>query len=146
MDVVDVGFAVGFLALLVAVGTIIHEFLHAIILRAFGIPYTIEWFTVSHMSSLQSWFTVKWATVTPGSLPADVSPWQLRLAALAPLSIAAPFVLVIAGVLPDPFAQGTLTLKLAAIALMASAIPSPDDFSLFWHAERVLSERDEITR
>ncbi len=143
MDPVGVGSAVVFLVILVICGTIIHEFLHAIILHAFGIPYTIEWFTVSHMSSLQSWLTVEWATVTPVSVPADVSPWQLRLAAMAPLVTAAPFVLVVAGILPDPFEYGTVAPKLVAIALMAAAIPSPDDFSLFWYAERALSECNE---
>lgn len=139
MYALDVGSAVVFLVLLVAGGTILHELLHLLILRVFGIPYSVEWFSVSHMGSLQSWLSVKWATVTPDILSEDVSPWHLRLAAIAPLTIAAPFLLAVGGVVPNPFADGTVLQKLAVIALLACAIPSPDDFSLFWHADRVVS-------
>jgi hypothetical protein len=140
MYVVDIGAAVGALVVLVAAGTVVHEYLHAFTLKTFGIPYTIEWFS-GRDRSLRSWLSVRWATVTPDSAPADASAWQLRLAAMAPLSLAAPFVLVATGVLPDPFAYGTVSLELAAVALLATAIPSPADFSLFWYADRVLAER-----
>lgn len=140
MSLLNLGVAVCTLLALVAAGTVVHEYLHALALRTFGIPYTIEWFS-GRDRSLRSWLSVRWATVTPDSVPADAAPWQLRLAAIAPLSLAAPLLLVATGVIPDPFAQGTVTLELAAVALLAAAIPSPDDFSLFWYADRVLADR-----
>jgi hypothetical protein len=140
MSLIDLGVTVGALLALVAAGTVVHEYLHALTLRTFGIPYTIEWVS-GRDGGLRSWLSVRWASVTPDSVPPDAAAWQLRLAAIAPLSLAVPFVLVGTGIIPAPFARGPGALELAAVALLATAIPSPDDFSLFWYADRILNQR-----
>lgn len=138
--------AVPLLVAAVAAGTVVHELLHASALRAFGVPYRIEWLPGHDGTGLlEASLYVKWAAVTPRSFPDDLSAWRLRVAALAPIALATPFVLIATGLLPDPFATDAVLLKVVAIAVMACAIPSPQDFSLFWHAERALAEHDPGT-
>jgi hypothetical protein len=52
--------------------------------------------------------------------------------------MATPLVLVLSGVLPDPARAGNQYLTAAMIGWLACAVPSPQDFSLFWYAERAL--------
>jgi hypothetical protein len=143
MNAVDVGSAGLLLMALVVGGTMLHELLHAAVLSASGVPFTIRWFSPTDVTDLRSWASGGWATVRPDSYPPGVSPWQLRLAALAPMVMALPVLLVAAGVVPDPFPAGSVLFELAAVASMACAIPSPSDFSVVWHADRLLDEHGE---
>lgn len=72
-------------------------------------------------------------------LPDEVSPWFLRGAALMPLCLALPLVLIPFGVLPDPFVSGELGPRLALVAWIGCSIPSPQDFSLAWYPEEALA-------
>lgn len=129
------------LVAVVTVGTVTHELAHAAVLRAFDVPYRIEWLPGSDDAGLlQASLLVKWAAVTPTALPADLSAWRLRAAALAPFSLAVPLLLVALNVVPDPFGTEHVLLQALAIGWMACALPSPQDFSLFFHAEKALAE------
>lgn len=136
---------VGLLALVgtAAVGVLVHELSHATALYLAGVPCRIE---VLPGRGSSGRFRVgvggPLARVTPTRLPEDQPPWTLRAAALMPLVLAAPFVLVVAGVLANPFAAGEGPLALAAIAWLACAIPSPGDFSLVWYPERAIASEE----
>ena len=124
---------------MLCLGTVAHELAHASVLHVLGVPYDIEWLpdrgsgTVYNVGIFGTW-----ATVTPRSIPPEVSPWGLRLSALAPLGLAAPLVLVFVGVLPDPLSSTNPVHVVGTVTWLAFALPSPRDFSLFWYADRVL--------
>lgn len=126
----------------VGVGTAAHELSHVLALTASGVPCRVR-IRPDRAESGVLGATVPgaWATVTPTALPADVAPWRLRIAAMMPLCLAAPFALVFAGVLPDPFATGDVALQAAAVGWLGCALPSPRDFSLLWYPRRALAER-----
>lgn len=118
----------------VGVGLVAHELAHAAVLAAFGIPYEIEWFPRSPTLAAAAYGT--WATVTPSPVSADPSPWKLRLSAIAPLALAIPPSLVLSGVVPlDGAGLWAVTV---VVGSLGCALPSPQDFSLFWHAERIV--------
>lgn len=123
----------------VVAGTVAHELSHAAVLRAFAVPYEIEWLPArSHAGTLRASLVGGWASVRPRRLSRDCPAWGLRVAALAPFVMATPLVLVLSGVLPDPARAGNQYLTAAMIGWLACAVPSPQDFSLFWYAERAL--------
>ena len=124
----------------VAVGLVTHELAHAAALRVSGIPYDVEWFPGSDAdASLGTGLAGRWATVTPTRVPEGVAPWRLRVAAMAPLLLTLPFVAVAVGAVPDPLAAGNPSLQLAAVGWLACALPSPQDFSVLWYADRALA-------
>lgn len=141
MFAIELLIAGGVLLVTLGVGTIAHELSHAIVLRAFGIPHTIEWLPgVDAAGSFRTGVCGAWATVTLRSTPTTVRPTRLRLAAIAPLAMVSPVLLIPAGVLPDPFAVGNVYGMAAVIAWLGCALPSPRDFSLVWYAERSILE------
>jgi len=77
-------------------------------------------------------------TNSSGSKAAGPAPRRLRAASLAPLALATPLAAVLVGAVPDPFAGGSLYLQLVVVGWLACSLPSPQDFSLVWHANRVL--------
>lgn len=138
----DVAAAAGVLLATVGVGTVAHELCHAAVLRAFGVPYDVAWGVRGDGAGrFGGGLAGTWATVTPRDLPRGLSPWVLRLAALAPFALAAPAVLVPLGVLPDPLAAADPALAAATVAWLGCALPSPRDFSLFWHAADAIADR-----
>jgi hypothetical protein len=128
-------------ALVVAVvaGTVAHELAHALVLRTLGVPYRIEWLPDREEAGMfRAGLRGRWATVNPCNVPRGLSPWRLRVAALAPLGLATPLALALLGVLPDPFQTGNPYAGAAAIGWLACALPSPQDFSVVWYAERAI--------
>ena len=128
--------------LLVAViaGTVVHELSHAAALRAFSVPHVVEFLPRrAEVGTLRASITGEWARVVPCDLSSDLSPWALRVAALMPLLLATPLALVPLGVLPDPFGSDNPYLIAATLGWTACALPSPQDFSLVWHAERIVA-------
>lgn len=126
------------------VGVTAHELSHAAVLRVAGVRCRIRVLPGAKRSSAVSLgASGPLAQVTPVSVPDDVSPWTLRAAAMAPLWLAAPFVLVAVGAVPGG-APG-LTVQLAAVALLGCSIPSPQDFSLLWYPEQSLAAHREST-
>lgn len=132
----------GVLFATVGVAVVAHELTHSLVLWALGIPHHIDWLPVRNASGrFEVGVRGPLATVTPRSIPRDRSSWGLRLAAVAPLVLATPILLVLLGVLPDPFASGNPFVIAATIGWFGCALPSPQDFSVFWYADRVLDER-----
>jgi hypothetical protein len=137
----DLLLAGGALLLTLGVGTVVHEFAHAAVLWTLGVPFDVEWLPDREEAGpAGAGFFGRWASVTPRRLPPDLSPWGLRAAALAPLVLAAPMALVLVGVLPDPNATGNLPLIVATLTWFGCALPSPQDFSLVWHADAAIEE------
>jgi len=127
-----------------AVGMVAHELSHALALRLGGVPCTVT-VLPKHADSgrFRMGIRVPLARVTPTRVPESLPSWRLRAAAIAPLSLAIPFGLVLVGVLSDPFAGGSQALQAAAIAWFGCAIPSPRDFSLVWYPEAAIATRDQ---
>jgi len=125
-----------------AVGVITHELAHALALRLGGVPCRV---TVLPKRGDTGRYRLgvrgPLARVTPTRVPADLPPWRLRVAAMAPLCLATPLALSLVGILPDPFAGGSLALQAATIAWLGCAIPSPRDFSLLWYPEAAIATR-----
>lgn len=141
LGAIDLLGAAAVLVTTICVGTVAHELTHAMALRALGIPYDLTWLP-GHESPgrLGAGISKTWATVTPMSIPTGVPPNGLRLAAVAPLVLATPLLLVLVGVLPDPVESGDLLLVAATVAWFGCALPSPQDFSMFWYPERAMDD------
>ena len=139
--VTDVLLAGGALFFALSLGVVAHEFSHAVVLRALGVPFEVAWLPDrGGRRSMTIGAFGRWASVTPRSLPPDLSPGGLRVAALAPFVLATPMVLILVGAIPDPIQMGNVPLVAATIAWFGCALPSPQDFSLFWHAEQAIEE------
>ncbi len=123
----------------VSLGIVMHELTHALVLHCLGIPYEIHWLPARHTAGYLGVFGT-WAVVTPQTVSADTPAWGLRLSAIAPLSLALPFVLVTVGVVPDPLTSGNQVLGAVTIGWLACALPSPQDFAVFWYAHRALEK------
>lgn len=139
--VTDVLLAGGALLLALSIGVVAHELSHAAVLRALGVSFDVSWLPDRGApESVRAGAFGRWAAVTPRSLPPELSPRGLRLAALAPLVLATPMALILLGALPDPIQSGNLPLVAATLAWFGCALPSPQDFSLFFHAEAAIAE------
>lgn len=124
----------------VGAGLVAHELTHALVLYGFGIPHDINWFPrQSGSSRFGVDRSAPVATVTPRSIPTGVPRWGLQLSAIAPLVLALPFVLVPIGFLPDPLATNNPFVIGMTVGWLACALPSPQDFDLFWHTEAAIS-------
>lgn len=144
MDPLSIGGAVGALLLALCLGTVAHEYTHALALRAFGIEYRIDWLGEREgFGRLRTGILGPWASVTP-QLSDDSSVMGLRIAGLMPLTLTFPFVLVGVGVVPDPLATGSPYVIAAAVAWLGCALPSPQDFSTVWYAHRLVDEDGPI--
>lgn len=133
----DAVLALGVLVGAVATGILAHELLHTACLRAAGVPSTLQL-----GGGNSRWLGAglgAFASVHVERLPAGVSPWQLRVASLSPLVLTAPLLGIGLGVLPDPFASSNVLAQAALIGWLACALPSPQDFSQFWHADDLVS-------
>ena len=125
-----------------ALGVAAHETAHVAVLRLAGVSHSVEVLPGEDERSGAGWGGAL-VRVTPGHGAVDVSPWQLRSAALMPLCLSAPLVLVFAGVVPDPFSGGHPSAQAALVAWLGCSIPSPRDFSLAWYPERAVAAARE---
>lgn len=138
MSPIDLPLALLAFGLAASLGIVVHECAHAVTLGAFGIPYRMEWLPSDGDGPVLGAAIGAFARVTPLDLPAACPAWQLRVAAMAPLALLAPFALVAAGVVADPFAGDAPIRAMAAAGWLACALPSPGDFSLLFHAEQAI--------
>ncbi|MFD1588892.1 hypothetical protein ACFR9U_18090 [Halorientalis brevis] len=126
------------LVVTVALGTVVHEGSHALALRAFGVPYELSWLPATADGETYHGLFGALASVRPLGVRQGSAPWSLRIAAMMPLCMSVPVVLMLAGVLPDPVASGNLVGTAAVIGWLACALPSPQDFSILWYADRAI--------
>lgn len=124
----------------VGVGTVAHELSHAAVLTLLGIECDL---TIGLGRVGASQFDVSlfgtWAAVTPREISHDgVS--AMRLSSVAPLILAVPFVAIVIGIAPDPLQADSLLPAAWTIGWLACSIPSPQDFSVFWHADQAIAE------
>lgn len=125
----------------VGVGIVAHELSHAAVLYLLGIRCDIAIGPERVGASRFDWIvTGAWAVVTPRDISPGTSAWAMRLSSVAPLVLAVPFLTVVTGVVPDPVGADSPLLVAWAVGWLACAIPSPQDFSVFWHPERAIAE------
>ena len=124
----------------VCVGLVAHEFAHAAVLRCLGIPFDVDWLPTS-TSRLDGRTHSALAAVTPTRIPVETPTWGIQLSAVAPLVLATPFLLIVFGIVPDPLAMANPYLAGMTVAWLACSLPSPQDFSVFWHADSLQSGR-----
>lgn len=129
------------LSLTVGVGIGAHELSHATVLSLFGIQCDIA-IGPDRVRTYQFDSTVPGAlaAVTPREIAPETTSLAVRLSAVAPLLLAVPFVAIAAGIVPDPLQADNPLLSAVTIGWLACAIPSPQDFGVFWHAERAITE------
>ncbi|PSQ02993.1 hypothetical protein BRC95_09985 [Halobacteriales archaeon QS_5_68_33] len=121
-----------------AAGMTAHELAHALAYRLLSVPCTIT-FLPDRTDPPAAGGLGRLATVRPTGRLDRLSPWRLRVAAVAPLCLVAPFVLVPLGAAADPFALGNPAVAAAAVGWAACSLPSPQDFALVWYPERALA-------
>lgn len=130
------------LATSVALGLIAHEWAHALTLHAFGVGYDVEFFPDRSGGLLGLVTSCPWAHVRPRPLGTE-PPWTLRLAAMAPLAMTLP-VVAVAATVGVPGADAPVATALL-LGWLGCAIPSPQDFSVAFYADRLLSEAGDHT-
>lgn len=130
------------LLLTVCVGIVAHELSHAAVLNLLGIQCDI---IIGPEQVGTSQFDPNipgtWAAVIPRKISPGTSAWAMRLSSVAPLVLAVPFVMVVTGIVPDPLQANSPLLSAWTVGWLACAIPSPQDFSVFWYAERAVADQ-----
>ncbi|WP_458206657.1 hypothetical protein [Haladaptatus sp. NG-SE-30] len=135
MSVIESVGALGWLLGSLAVGICVHETLHAVFLRAIGVACRIEFLPSRTAGGVGvGLLGGAWARVTLSEISTTTSVRGLKLAALSPILMLTPFAFVALGMAPDPMTQDDLPLKLATIGWFATALPSAQDFVMFWQA------------
>lgn len=139
MELLGAVHATGLFVGTLVVGVVAHETSHFVALRLAGIPCRVELLPTRADGRVSPDIWAPLARVRPTPPIGDVAPAHLRVAALMPLWLAAPLVLIFAGVLPDPFASGSVGSRLVLIAWIGCSIPSPQDFALAWYPEQAIA-------
>jgi hypothetical protein len=129
-----------------AVGICVHELLHLVPLHLADADYAIRLLPESESTgetgstaeptpwaSLQNALTSGLVRVEVTHVQPSTPEWVLRVAALLPLALALPLVLVGLGVVPDPITTGDHLAAVVLIAVTGCGLPSPADWSVVWH-------------
>ena len=137
-----------------AVGICVHELLHLVPLRLVdatctvtvcptddAAPSTDTTTSPTVWATLQNALTSGLVRVEVTHLPPAAPDWAVRVAALLPVVLALPLLLVAAGVLPDPVATGDHVATAALVAAAACGLPSPADWAVVWHGSRLYDRR-----
>lgn len=123
----------GVLAVTLWAGILVHESAHAAVRHAFGIRFDVSWRPDRRAAGTDLAIASPLATVTPRPVAHRRSQRAVRLATIAPLALATPISLVVVGVLPDPLATGYPYVAAVTVGWAACALPSPQDFAVFYH-------------
>jgi hypothetical protein len=129
-----------------AVGVVVHELLHATVLRTAGVRCAVEFRPRSPGGGrFETLVSGALASVSIESIPERCPAWRLRAAALAPLVMLLPAT-VFALLLTHGHVPRTLGTAVL-VAWLGSALPSPADFAVVWHPNqtRSLLSRDGAT-
>lgn len=127
------------LAAALAVGVCVHELLHLVPLRLANAGYTVTVCPTDETDSPAGWASLGNALagglvrVEVTHLPSTAPEWVVRVAALLPVALALPLLLVAAGALPDPVAAGDHVATVLLVAGAACGLPSPADWAVVWH-------------
>ena len=134
MNGMDLVVAGCILMVAVGAGLLAHEWAHALTLRLCRIEYTVSYFPGRDEGIAGTLRSCPWAVVEPRPSGTE-SAWSLRVAALAPFALALPvFVLGVTG----PGLASHPPVLAAMIGWLACSIPSPQDFSVVFHAHELL--------
>lgn len=123
------------MCLTVVVGVLVHELLHAAVLRSAGVDCSLRFRPENEAAEgFRTLATGALASVGIESVPANCSLWRLRVAALAPLAMVLP-VAAFAWLLGAGSLTGSPLHTLVVICWLGCALPSPADFAIVWHTE-----------
>ena len=92
-------------------------------------------------ATLQNALTGGLVRVEVTHLPTDAPDWVVRVAALLPIALSIPLLLVAVGVLPDPVVAGDRAATVLLVAAAACGLPSPADWAVVWHGSRLYRGR-----
>ncbi|WP_394349014.1 hypothetical protein [Natrialba swarupiae] len=122
------------LVLAVVVGLVVHEGLHALVLRLARVEYTVVYGPDRTGGIVGLIASCPWALVQPYPT-GEESPLVFRASALAPLALAA----LVFGLVGFDFVSLESPVATAmAIGILGCSIPSPQDFSVAFYAHRLL--------
>lgn len=123
-----------------ALGVCAHELLHLVPLRLANASYTVTLLPANGgadsstaWTTLQNAFAGGLVRVEVTHVPPSAPGWAVRIAAILPVALALPLLLVAAGVLPNPLAAGDRVATAALLGATACGLPSPADWSVVWH-------------
>ena len=126
----------------VVVGICVHELLHLVPLYLVDADYTVTVLPDEKATGPTAWTTLR-SALSSGLVRVEIThvqpstpDWVLRVAAILPLALALPLLLVGAGVVPDPLATDDHLAAVVFIALTGCGLPSPADWSVVWHGSR----------
>lgn len=127
----------------VVVGICVHELLHLVPLYLADADYTIIVLPDDDPTGPTAWTTLQ-STLSSGLVRVEIThvrpstpDWVLRVAAMLPLVLALPLLLIGVGVVPDPLAADDHLAAVVFIALTGCGLPSPADWSVVWHGSRL---------
>lgn len=129
--------AIGALLVSLAVGVVVHESLHLLVLRRAGVECSLTFESARDWRSFDAPLTGDLASVELESIPPSCTRWHFRTAALAPLAmvfVAGGYVTLVQLGLPAETLPGSLAL----IGWLAWALPSPADFASVWDTDEAL--------
>lgn len=126
--------AVALLASL-AVGVIVHECLHLIVLRRAGVNCSLAFAASRDWRGFRNLAAGHLASVELESVPETCSAGRLRLAGLAPLAMV-PLAVGYVALVQYGLAADTLVGSVALIGWLACSLPSPADFAIVWEPEK----------
>lgn len=128
----------------VLAGTVAHELSHAAMLKLVGVPYDFRWLPGRTDDDAKTRLSGALASVVPRQDVERDAATGLRVAALMPFVLALPLLAVPFGVVPDPFSTGHLPVQMAVVGWLGCSLPSPQDFSVAFHAERALERTPDV--
>jgi hypothetical protein len=127
----------------VVVGICVHELLHLVPLYLVDADYSITVLPNDDAGGPTAWTTLQ-SALTKGLVRVEIAhvrpstpDWVLRVAAILPLALALPLLLIGVGVVPDPLATDDHLAAVVFIALTGCGLPSPADWSVVWHGSKL---------
>lgn len=131
--------AVGALLASLAVGVIVHEYLHLIVLRRAGVNCSLAFASGRDWRGFRALAAGHLASVELESVPETCSARRLRLAGVAPLAMV-PVAGGYVALVQSGLAADTLVGSVVLVGWLACALPSPADFAIVWQPEGTIRQ------